>query len=46
MSLHYLGIHEFQKMGLFSYAVYQNDTPLACYIFDNHEPILLIFGSK
>jgi len=24
----------------------ENDTALAYYIFDNHEPILIIFGSR
>jgi len=23
----------------------ENDIDLACYIFDNHEPILIVFGS-
>jgi len=45
MSLHYLGKHEPHKLGLFSLYT-ENDTALACCIFDNHEPILIIFGSK
>ena len=34
-----------QKLGLFSHAVCvsKNDTALACYIFDTHQPISVIF---
>jgi len=39
MSLHYLGKHEPQKLGLFSHTV----SALACYIFDTYQPILIIF---
>ena len=41
MSLHYLGKHEPHKLGLFSHV--QNDTALACYIFDTHQLILITF---
>jgi len=46
VSLHYLGKHEPQKFGLFSHAVYKNNTDLACYIFHIHQPILVIFWHK
>jgi len=39
MSLHYLGKNEPGKLGLFSHAVcLENDTALACYIFDIYQP--------
>jgi len=46
MSLHYLGKHEPPKLGLSAMLYTENYTVLACYIFDNHEPILTIFGNK
>jgi len=44
MFLHYPEKHKSQN-GSFSHAVYclENDTALACYIFDTHQPILIIF---
>jgi len=41
MSLHYLGKHEPQKLGLFKLYCLENVTVLACYIFVYHEPILM-----
>jgi len=38
------GKHEPQKLGLFSHAVYQNYPALVCYIFNSHQPVLIIFG--
>ena len=46
MSLHYLGNMNMNPGNcLFSHAVYrlENDTALACYIFDTHQPIIIIF---
>ena len=49
MSLHYLGKHEHEprKLCLFSQSCclpfLENNTALACYIFDMHQPILIIF---
>jgi len=45
MSLHYLDKHAPLKLGLFSHAVYclENESSLACYIFNIHQPILIIF---
>jgi len=41
MSLHYLGMHEPQKM---LYTI--NDIALACYIFNTNEPMLIIVDGK
>jgi len=46
MFLHYLGKHEHEplKLCLFNHTLYfENDTAMACYIFDIHQPILIIF---
>jgi len=31
------------KIGLFSHAVYQNNTELACYILNIYQPVVIIF---
>jgi len=46
VSLHYLGKHEPQKLGSSVMLYTENDTNLACYIFNTYQPILAIFGRK
>ena len=47
MFLHYFVKHEHEprKLSFMSCCIpcLENDTALACYIFDTHEPILIIF---
>jgi len=46
VSLHYLGKHEPRNFVSSVMLYTENKTDLACYIFHNYQPILIIYGRK